>query len=172
MVRSWFVVALIAASAWLAIAESAAARNLRRQEGEDGAASPSDLRPMRPMPMPTQLQKQVQSPYQAPYQSPYQAPYQAPIQKGGCAPCVKVIPHGRSRCCDVYQTVLYHCDPCTGCTTAIPLCLPVCCDGEPRVVERVGALGRSVVVYRWCCGTVAKVITDRCGDIVVHLVLR
>lgn len=169
--RAYIVVALQLFAAML-VAEQAQARVVRRQpEPEDrGVASPSDIVPVRP------LQKHVQSPAQAPLMAYKQAPVQGPIQKGeGCAPaCVKYFHHGRHRCgcCETYETVLSYCDPCSGCVVNVPVCVPACLQGTPTICDRVGILGRSVVVFQWCGGYKVKVITDRCGDLAVHTYSR
>lgn len=43
-------------------------------------------------------------------------------------------------------------DPADGCYYGIPLCIPGCCVGEPRVVGDRGLLGRGKVEYCWPCG--------------------
>ncbi|TWT88306.1 hypothetical protein Mal64_17850 [Pseudobythopirellula maris] len=41
---------------------------------------------------------------------------------------------------------------------AVPVCVPCCCVGEPRVCDtRVGLLGRGYVTYAWDCGFTATV---------------
>ena len=43
-------------------------------------------------------------------------------------------------------------DPSDGCAYEIPLCIPACCDGEPKVSGGRGIFGRGVVEYCWPCG--------------------
>ena len=43
-------------------------------------------------------------------------------------------------------------DPSSGCAYEIPMCIPACCVGEPRVSGGRGLLGRGVVEYCWPCG--------------------
>ena len=74
------------------------------------------------------------------------------------------------RGCDApVKTILAVQDPCCcKCVVEIPICLPACCEGTPKVCERDGLLCRNVVVYEWCCGYRVRVVFDRCGDVVVH----
>lgn len=120
---------------------------------DDNVVSPSDIVPRRVAPPMDDV--------------PY--PGYAPVQKGwSCPPpCVKYHHHGR-RACETYETVLTYCDPCTGCSVRVPVCVPVCCGGEPVICERSGLFGRSIVVFQWCCGFKAKIIGDRCGNLTVH----
>ena len=55
------------------------------------------------------------------------------------------------------QLVVVTQDPSDGCLYEIPLCIPACCTGEPKVVGGKGLLGRGVVEYCWACGFKAKV---------------
>jgi hypothetical protein len=60
-------------------------------------------------------------------------------------------------------------DPCVyGCYVQVPVCLPVCCTGEPDVDCKRGLLGRDIVEYEWCCGYRVKIVFDRRGDVTVH----
>jgi hypothetical protein len=60
-------------------------------------------------------------------------------------------------------------DPADGCTYEIPLCIPACCEGEPRVSCGRGLLGRGVVEYCWPCGFRAIVKFRRVlGDVKVE----
>jgi hypothetical protein len=80
-------------------------------------------------------------------------------------PCKKVC----CTCAPPIQTVLLVKDPCVcGCFVEVPICLPVCCEGEPKVCCKNGLLGRSIVEYEWCCGYRVKIVFDRRGDLVVH----
>jgi hypothetical protein len=125
---------------------------------DDNVVSPSDIVPRRAVP-PADAVPYASDPYSA-------GPH---VQKGwSCPPpCVKYHHHGR-RACETYQTVVTYCDPCTGCTVQVPICVPVCCGGAPVVCERSGLFGRSIVVFQWCCGFKAKIIGDRCGNLTVH----
>jgi hypothetical protein len=55
------------------------------------------------------------------------------------------------------QLVMVTQDPADGCCYEIPLCIPACCTGEPKVSSGRGLLGRGVVEYCWACGFRAKV---------------
>jgi len=48
-------------------------------------------------------------------------------------------------------------NPADGCYYEIPLCIPGCCVGEPRMSGGRGLLGRGVVEYCWECGFRAEV---------------
>jgi hypothetical protein len=93
-----------------------------------------------------------------------------------CCPerCIKYRHHCtlRKTCCSCdppVQTILAVQDPCCcKCMIEIPICLPGCCEGSPKVCDRQGLLGRGIVTYEWCCGYKVKIVFDRCGDIVVH----
>jgi len=50
------------------------------------------------------------------------------------------------------QLVMVTQDPADGCCYEIPLCIPACCTGEPKVSGGKGLLGRGVVEYCWSCG--------------------
>lgn len=160
----------------VSVADTSSARELRFQPEpeEAGVASPSDIRPDQSRTAPSLIQKS--SPVQIQSYRQVQVPVQAPIQKGSCCvpSCIRYFEHGRARrCCGpTYQTTLTYCDPCSDCLVCIPVCVPVCCDEPAKIVERHGALGRSVVVFRWCCGYMVKVVTDRCGDVAVHQYTR
>lgn len=91
-------------------------------------------------------------------------------------PCIRYRTRGCHRCCDPcapsIQTCLKVTNPCTGCTTEVPVCLPACCQGEPEVCCTKGIFCRDVVWYDWCCGFSVKVTFQRCGDILVTYVGR
>src|SRR5262245_24289525 len=55
------------------------------------------------------------------------------------------------------QLVMVTQDPSDGCLYEIPLCIPACCTGEPKIRGGRGLLGRGVVEYCWSCGFKAKV---------------
>jgi len=60
-------------------------------------------------------------------------------------------------------------DPADGCYYGIPLCIPGCCVGEPRVVGDRGLLGRGKVEYCWPCGFRAIVkFRHTLGDVKVE----
>jgi hypothetical protein len=48
-------------------------------------------------------------------------------------------------------------NPADGCHYEIPMCIPGCCVGEPRVSGGRGLLGRGVVEFCWDCGFRAEV---------------
>jgi hypothetical protein len=50
------------------------------------------------------------------------------------------------------HVVLRVCHPCTGCHYDVPVCLPACCEGAPRVCHQRTIIGCGRVVYEWCCG--------------------
>lgn len=43
-------------------------------------------------------------------------------------------------------------DPTNNCAYEIPMCVPACCVGDPKVSNGRGIFGRGVVEYRWACG--------------------
>jgi hypothetical protein len=55
------------------------------------------------------------------------------------------------------QLVVVTQDPSDGCCYEIPLCIPACCSGEPRISGGKKLLGRGMVEYCWACGFKAKV---------------
>ena len=85
--------------------------------------------------------------------------------ESGCCEkrCVSYRYHHRWKkvCCDCgppQNIVLAVKDPCTGCAVEVPVCLPSCCKGDPKVCSRPGLFGRSVVTYSWCCGYDVKIV--------------
>jgi hypothetical protein len=48
-------------------------------------------------------------------------------------------------------------NPADGCYYEIPMCIPACCVGEPKVEGGRGILGRGVVEFCWECGFTAVV---------------
>lgn len=86
-------------------------------------------------------------------------------------PCITYRHHGPKLCCGCclppVETVLKVKNPCTSCETDVPVCLPACCKGEPKVCCGSGIFGRDVVVYEWCCGFRVKVAFKRTGDLLV-----
>ncbi len=85
-------------------------------------------------------------------------------------PCIHYRHRGPKLCCgcEPSQPIVLHVkDPCTGCETDVPVCLPACCEGEPKVCCGTGFLGRDVVEYQWCCGYSVRVAFKHCGDLLV-----
>lgn len=86
-------------------------------------------------------------------------------------PCIKYHHRGPKLCCGncspPKEIVLKVKNPCTGCETDVPVCMPACCEGEPKVCEGTGFLGRDVVEYEWCCGFSVRVAFKHGGDLVV-----
>ena len=67
------------------------------------------------------------------------------------------------------QLVVVTQDPSDGCCYEIPLCIPACCTGEPKVSGGKGLLGRGIVEYCWPCGFKAKVkFRHVLGDVKVN----
>jgi hypothetical protein len=48
-------------------------------------------------------------------------------------------------------------NPADGCYYEIPMCIPACCVGEPKVEGGRGILGRGVAKFCWECGFTAEV---------------
>jgi len=86
-------------------------------------------------------------------------------------PCIKYHHRGPKLCCGncspPKEIVLKVKNPCTGCETDVPVCMPACCEGEPKVCEGTGFLGRDIVEYEWCCGFSVRVAFKHGGDLVV-----
>ena len=59
-------------------------------------------------------------------------------------------------------------NPADGCFYEIPLCLPACCTGEPKVTSYCGLMGRGVVVYCYQCGLEIEVKFRLRGDVEVE----
>ncbi len=76
--------------------------------------------------------------------------------------------HARG-CCEepTYETVLMPCSPETGCTVAVPVCLPACCQGCPCESSRCTLLGCGQVKYDYGCGCSVVVRFQKHGDILV-----
>lgn len=70
--------------------------------------------------------------------------------------------------CKTTPLVLQVKDPCACCLVEVPVCMPTCCSGDPKVCCHKGFMHRQVVEYSWDCGFSLKVVFDRKGDIVVH----
>jgi len=75
--------------------------------------------------------------------------------------------HGHGGCCEepTYETVLDVTSPETGCTVAVPVCLPACCQGCPCETSRCTLLGCGQVRYDYCCGVSVIVRFQKCGDV-------
>lgn len=104
------------------------------------------------------------------------APYDSDAPSGDCcepapccpAPCISYCDRSCSfKCSPRKETCLDVCDPCTGCTVNVPVCIPCCTEGCPDVCCRKALFGASVVTYRWCNGFEVAVRFTRCGDIKV-----
>ncbi|HTM55595.1 MAG TPA: hypothetical protein VL175_16320 [Pirellulales bacterium] len=98
--------------------------------------------------------------------------------QGGCCgqpaccpkPCITYRHRGPKLCCGCepgIETVLKVKDPCTCCEVDVPVCLPACCQGEPKVCVGTGFLGRDIVEYEWCCGFSVRVAFKHNGDLIV-----
>ena len=59
-------------------------------------------------------------------------------------------------------------NPADGCFYEIPMCLPACCTGEPKVTSYCGLFGRGVVVYCYECGLEIEVKFRLRGDVEVE----
>lgn len=100
-------------------------------------------------------------------------PSAAPAVKICCDKrCIDYRYHGRPICCckAPVKSVLLVKDPgsCTCCYVEVPVCLPGCCAGEPKVTCHNGLFNDGVATYTWCCGVKVRVVFHRCGDITVH----
>jgi hypothetical protein len=78
---------------------------------------------------------------------------------------------GKSCCAEPsYETVLNPTSPETGCTIAVPVCLPACCQGCPCESSRCTLLGCGQVRYDYACGCSVIVRFQKHGDILVTYV--
>jgi len=50
------------------------------------------------------------------------------------------------------KVILVVCDPCTGCTYDVPVCVPACCCGAPTACFKDTLFGNGKVTYTWECG--------------------
>jgi hypothetical protein len=48
--------------------------------------------------------------------------------------------------------ILQVCHPCTNCKFDIPVCIPACCVGVPKVCFERTLIGSGKTVFEWCCG--------------------
>lgn len=72
-------------------------------------------------------------------------------------------------CAPPVQTVLVVPDgSCCQCAVEVPVCIPACCTDAPQVEARKGLLGRTRVLYRWCCGFEVEIVFCCNGDLIVH----
>ena len=92
-------------------------------------------------------------------------------------PCIKyrhkhAHKHRRCGCCvePTYETVLEACSPETGLNVAIPVCLPVCCQGCPCEKSRCTILGCGQVRFDYACGCSVVARFTKHGDILVTYV--
>jgi len=56
---------------------------------------------------------------------------------------------------------------CNCCEVPIPVCLPGCCTGEPKVSCFHGLFACGCVQYDWCCGVSVVVKFKRTGEVIV-----
>lgn len=108
-----------------------------------------------------------------PFQGPVQGPVSVAVTAAMPVVCDRPITykhhHPRREPCGARQeVVLLVKDPCTCCYVRVPVCIPCCCDGEPKVCCHPGILCRDVAEYSWCCGYRVKIVIDRHGCVVVH----
>jgi len=76
---------------------------------------------------------------------------------------------GAFACAPSVQTVLLvPAGPCGQCAVEVPVCIPACCTDAPQMQARQGLLGRTRVLYRWCCGFEVEVVFCCNGDLIVH----
>jgi hypothetical protein len=59
-------------------------------------------------------------------------------------------------------------NPADGCLYEIPMCLPACCTGEPKMTSYCGLFGRGVVKYCYECGLEVEVKFRLRGDVEVE----
>jgi len=99
----------------------------------------------------------------------------------GAAPCCPTQPcikyhhkhaHRHKHACGccaepTYETVLSPTSPETGCTVAVPVCLPACCQGCPCESSRSTLFGCGQVRYDYACGCSVIVRFQKSGDILV-----
>jgi hypothetical protein len=94
------------------------------------------------------------------------------------APCIKYRHKHAHRhkhdcgCCPepTYETVLHATSPETCKTVAVPVCLPVCCQGCPCETSRCTLFGCGQVRYDYACGCSVIVRFQKGGDILVTYV--
>jgi len=94
------------------------------------------------------------------------------------APCIKYRhkhahrhAHGCHACPEpTYETVLQATSPETCRTVAVPVCLPICCDGCPCESSRCTLFGCGEVRFDYACGVSVLVRFQKGGDILVTYV--
>jgi hypothetical protein len=100
----------------------------------------------------------------------------APCCPTPCCPAPKIVYRHRHvhqkvccGCCEPapISIVLSAKMPCTGCPVEIPLCIPGCTTGAPKVCCDTGIFGRDVQWYEWPNGFAAKVAFTHHGDVIV-----
>ena len=99
------------------------------------------------------------------------------VHGGTCCydPCItyKARHQRHSVCCNCgcqpqTKVTLTVADPATcDCSVEVPICIPACCEGDPCVTSRCGALGRRIVWYEWKCGFKARVVFNKHNEITV-----
>ncbi len=88
-----------------------------------------------------------------------------------CKPSIDYSYHrsmGRFKCSKTIETILLVKNPYDCCYVEVPICMPVCCEGEPKTWCKSALLGREMVVYQWCCGFRAVVLFRPNGSVTVH----
>ena len=75
-------------------------------------------------------------------------------------------------CCPepTFETVLMPTSPETCCTVAVPVCLPICCQGCACETSRATLFGCGQVRYDYACGCSVIVRFQKHGDILVTYV--
>lgn len=109
-----------------------------------------------------------------------EAPSASPALCATCKPCIlyRHVNTFRRICCDggcnpPMRTKMLVQDPCNcNCVFEIDVCLPGCCTDAPSISNCRDLLGRTTVVYRWCCGYEVHVCFRVRGDVVVTSIGR
>ncbi|MBL8825797.1 MAG: hypothetical protein JNM18_02345 [Planctomycetaceae bacterium] len=70
-------------------------------------------------------------------------------------------------CAPVAPAMLCVTNPCTGCDLQVPVCLPLCCDCEPKVHARKALFSESLVSFEWAKGVKVVVRFERSGKVIV-----
>jgi len=78
-----------------------------------------------------------------------------PIACCGCPEPVKMVLSVKNPC------------SCNCCEVPVPVCLPGCCTGEPKVSCFHGLFACGCVQYDWCCGVSVVVKFKRSGELIV-----
>jgi hypothetical protein len=108
----------------------------------------------------------------APALKPEPAPATAAKPAEVAKPCIDYRTHRSARrmlrCNPHVKVMMVAQNPVDCCLHEIPLCIPACCTGEPRVFSECGVLGRGTVTYCWPdCSFEVTVIFRARGDVVV-----